>query len=91
MENHKFRGKDDVSPGETPDPVGNEGSNVIYLGKSARGQYLFLHMDGGDVETLTQLRYTVRGYSADARGDSNILNYKFKERYSPAVPPFISE
>ena len=77
MKNHKY---------STVQPDGYEGSNVTYLGKASNGEQLFLHMDGGKVETLSERRQTVKGYSP-GRGDPNILNYKFKDRYSPKVPP----
>ena len=78
MKNHRFR--------SGLDPVGNEGSNVIYLGRGKSGAHLFLHMDGGYIETFDELRETVRSYSRSTRQDGNIENYKFEERYIPLIP-----
>ena len=60
MDDHKF------VPGV--DAKGFEGSNVIYAGNASDGTPLFVHMDGAKVETLSQMRQTVRGYSAKAGG-----------------------
>ena len=85
MENHKHD--------PNTDEAGYEGSNVIYLGRStprpgSPSEPIFLHLDGKKVETLSQLRQTVKGYSVSERQDRNILNYKIKEKYSPKVPSF---
>jgi hypothetical protein len=78
MQNHRFN--------DTLDPVGHEGSNVIYIGKSSSGEHLVVHMTAGaPVETLASLRNSVRSYSSADRADINVLNYKFIERYSPLV------
>jgi RHS repeat-associated protein len=76
MKNHMF---DDVW-----DPVGNEGSNVIYLGADKQGRFLFLKMDGGRIVTGYELRLIVRGYSSNS--DPKLENYVFVERYTPLVP-----
>jgi len=80
MDNHRFVKKVDED--------GNEGSNVIYLGKSKRGgEPFFMHTTRCNhmVENMEQLRKTVRGYSP-SNPDPNILNYKIKRRYSPTIP-----
>ncbi len=79
MPNHKF------VPGV--DASGLQGSNVIYAGTGGDGTPLFVHMDGATVETPSQMRTTVQGYSPASRQDSNILNYKFTQRYRPRFPP----
>lgn len=81
MKNHKFS--------ETFDPEGNEGSNVIYVGKSKEGEHLFLHMEGAYIETFEQLRVTVSKYSKAKRRDPKIENYRFEERYAPLLPKCI--
>jgi hypothetical protein len=79
MKNHMWR---------AGDKTGLEGSNVIYLGKASNGEYLFVHMDTPNVETLSQLRQTVRAYTPP--GDPNILNYRIVERYRPLIPEFLN-
>ncbi len=85
MDNHKYSKADG-------DPTGNEGSNVIYLGKDSNGDQQFLHMDGGSIEDLPHLKRTVRSYTLDpGRQDPNIDNYRFKERYRPRVAPSLGQ
>jgi hypothetical protein len=81
MGNHRFD--------DNLDEVGLEGSNVIYLGQ-LKGQHLFLHMDGGLIENLGQLRRTVRDYCPPGRRDAE-SKYKFVERYVPLVPDSIEK
>jgi hypothetical protein len=78
MKNHRHR--------SGVDPVGNEGSNVIYIGRGADGQHRFLHMERGNVETFEQLQETVRKYSPEHRRDPKLENYRFRERYMPLIP-----
>jgi hypothetical protein len=85
MDNHKHSRADG-------DPIGNEGSKVIYLGKDSGGDQQFLHMDGGNIEDLSHLKGTVRRYTLDpGRQDPDIENYRFKERYQPRVAPSLSQ
>ena len=78
MDNHRFD--------EKVDENGNQGSNVIYLGKK-NGVPFFMHTTRCDhmVENMEQLRKTVRRYSP-SNPDPNITNYKIKRRYSPTIP-----
>ena len=71
------------------DGTGNEGSNVIYLGKQSDGQHLFMHMDGNYVDTFDELRKTVQAYSSVH--DPNLANYKITERYQPKLPPYLQQ
>jgi hypothetical protein len=87
MQNHRFTSIDENTG--IGDPEGNEGSNVIYLGQSTSGEQLFVHVDGNKIDTLPELRRNVRAYSASDRADPNVLNYKFKARYTPEVPPLL--
>jgi uncharacterized protein (DUF2237 family) len=78
MDNHRW---------EEGDETGNEGSNVIFLGKDANGTPRFVHMDTAYVETLNELRKTVQQYSPASKQDPNLFNYKFDQRYRPLIPP----
>ena len=83
MQNHRY------TPGASV--AGGQGSNVIYLGKDGSGVQKFVHMDGGEIVDERQLKRDIQGYSDKDAQDKNIDHYKFKERYSPKVAPYVGQ
>ncbi len=83
MQNHRY------IPGASV--AGGQGSNVIYLGKDSGGVKQFVHMDGAKIETEDQMKGTVQRYTPDESLQDKRENYKFKERYSPKVAPYLGQ
>jgi hypothetical protein len=75
MPNHKF---DDARDG-----AGDQGSNVIYVGKTSFGEPEYVHMDGGDIVNMYQLQDEVRRYTKDEERRDKVEKYRFTSRYSP--------